>query len=648
MYMSNNLDAILAGIQRRYAKASESNAEKYKTNPNNQATQGMSNEEILDYYANQAKEVYGLKSYDEQVAAAQQGLQQQAAIEAQQSKEELDNFNRSLHDVELPPEQEMIQESSLGDLANDTLVGLGKGANNLVQLGLTAGDVIVTNSPVTAVQKILKGESPIPANFSDGMITQAAKSVGIDPNEANKELDRLYSTPYKQQAAALQQAIDNADGIVNKAIAGFNQGFDSPSLVLGTIAESAPEIFLGSAASVGLKAMGMGTKAASALGQGTGFYAGESARTTMDSTDGSISHRDNLINIGSSVATAGVARVMNNPITPEGMFNGINKAQAATAKQGITGIATAPVVAGGAFVKEGFSEFGEESVQNIGQQYRETGKVDLGNAVGQAGFGAFVGNTMATPSASALLLENTLQGTGVTLQAVMNKKAENKGNPEDKNYDPNFAYNKAAHDLNAGKIDAQTASEAQSIALETALNKLDEYDTQLASMADGKDKDKLKKQRDNWFNKQVKPLQETIYNPSMTNSMGLSEDMDGDTIVNTIIDYAGIFYRKGQDALQKQAESFAEATKPIETTQYTGTDSVGGNTATSTTGVVAIMGDYSKGDTGRSTNDHYDLRTAKDSINGREDPTKYLNRFHVGGKSLTDFKSNSKYEKKYG
>ena len=646
--MSNNLDAILAGIQQRYAKASESNAEKYKANPNKQSTQGMSNEEILDYYANQAEEKFGLKSYDEQVAAAQQGLQQQATIEARQSKQELDNFNRSLHDVEPLPEQEMIQESSWGDLANDTLVGLVKGRNNLEQALLTAGDVLVTNSPVAMAQRVLKGGSPISTNFSDGVVTQAARKIGIDPKKENEELDRSYSTPYKQQAAALQQAINNADGIVGKAIAGFNQGFDSPSLVLATISESAPEIFLGSAASAGLKAMGMSTKAASALGQGAGFYAGESARTAMDSTDGSISHRDNLINIGSSAATAGVARIMNNPVTPEGMFNGINRAQATTAKQGITGIATAPIVAGGAFVKEGFSEFGEESVQNIGQQYRETGKVDLGNAVGQAGFGAFVGNAMATPSASALLLENTLQGTGVTLQAVMNKKAENKGNPEHKNYDPNFAYNKAAHDLNAGKIDAQTASEAQTTALETSLNKLDEYDTQLASMPDGKDKDKLKKQRDNWFNKQVKPLQETIYNPSMTNSMGLSEDMDGDTIVNTIIDYAGIFYRKGQDALQKQAEGFAEATKPVEIPQYThtgtGTGTVGDNIATSTTGVVAIMGDYSKGDTGRGTNDHYDLRTAKDSINGREDPTKYLNRFHVGGKALNSFKPNSKYK----
>lgn len=58
---------------------------------------------------------------------------------------------------------------------------------------------------------------------------------------------------------------------------------------------------------------------------------------------------------------------------------------------------------------------------------------------------------------------------------------------------------------------------------------------------------------------------------------------------------------------------------------------------------VAIMGDYSKKDTGKGTNDHYDLRLARDANGKRGDINPYLDRFIVNGKPLNSYKQTGKY-----
>lgn len=58
---------------------------------------------------------------------------------------------------------------------------------------------------------------------------------------------------------------------------------------------------------------------------------------------------------------------------------------------------------------------------------------------------------------------------------------------------------------------------------------------------------------------------------------------------------------------------------------------------------VAIMGDYSKKDTGRGTNDHYDLRLARGADGKRGDINPYLDRFIVNGKPLNSYKQTGKY-----
>lgn len=59
----------------------------------------------------------------------------------------------------------------------------------------------------------------------------------------------------------------------------------------------------------------------------------------------------------------------------------------------------------------------------------------------------------------------------------------------------------------------------------------------------------------------------------------------------------------------------------------------------SSNGLIANMGDYRKGDTGAGTGDHYDLRL----VNKTQDINPYLNRFHVMGKPLTEYKQAGKY-----
>lgn len=58
---------------------------------------------------------------------------------------------------------------------------------------------------------------------------------------------------------------------------------------------------------------------------------------------------------------------------------------------------------------------------------------------------------------------------------------------------------------------------------------------------------------------------------------------------------------------------------------------------------VAIMGDYSKKDTGKGTGDHYDLRLARDANGKRGDINPYLDRFMVNGKALSSYKQTGKY-----
>ena len=64
--------------------------------------------------------------------------------------------------------------------------------------------------------------------------------------------------------------------------------------------------------------------------------------------------------------------------------------------------------------------------------------------------------------------------------------------------------------------------------------------------------------------------------------------------------------------------------------------------------LVAQMGDYKKGDTGRSSGDHYDLRLARSKGGARGDISPYLNRFLVDGKSLSSYKQTSAHGAKRG
>lgn len=63
----------------------------------------------------------------------------------------------------------------------------------------------------------------------------------------------------------------------------------------------------------------------------------------------------------------------------------------------------------------------------------------------------------------------------------------------------------------------------------------------------------------------------------------------------------------------------------------------------SNNGLVAVMGDYKKGDTGSGKGDHYDLR-ARDKSGNRVDINNYLDRFVTGsGKNLKNVKQTGRY-----
>ena len=64
--------------------------------------------------------------------------------------------------------------------------------------------------------------------------------------------------------------------------------------------------------------------------------------------------------------------------------------------------------------------------------------------------------------------------------------------------------------------------------------------------------------------------------------------------------------------------------------------------------LVAQMGVYKKGDTGKSSGDHYDLRLARSKDGTRGDINPYLNRFLADGKPLSSYKQTSTFGKKRG
>nr|WP_227546412.1 hypothetical protein [Moraxella catarrhalis] len=231
-------------------------------------------------------------------------------------------------------------------------------------------------------------------------------------------------------------------------------------------------------------------------------------------------------------------------------------------------------------------ETGQEAVQGalesaLNQQQKE-GKIDWGKVGKDAGMEAAVGFGMAGGPA---IVGNIKAAVG----DVKGFRSTLKTDPNNKNYDPNYAYQVSAGKAALGEIDIDSAKAEQTQALTTAMSRLTEFDEKLAQLPDGKKKEKLQKKRNDWFNNQVQPLQDTVAALEQVSNLQLSQEMSSDEVLQRILDLnAEAYHNRKQQAEQQLTDA---VNYQPEIPEYTNVDGVGTsttNTQQASIGVIAI------------------------------------------------------------
>nr|WP_241761094.1 hypothetical protein [Moraxella catarrhalis] len=232
------------------------------------------------------------------------------------------------------------------------------------------------------------------------------------------------------------------------------------------------------------------------------------------------------------------------------------------------------------------TETGQEAVQGalesaLNQQQKE-GKIDWGKVGKDAGMEAAVGFGMAGGPA---IVGNIKAAVG----DVKGFRSTLKTDPNNKNYDPNYAYQVSAGKAALGEIDIDSAKAEQTQALTTAMSRLTEFDEKLAQLPDGKKKEKLQKKRNDWFNNQVQPLQDTVAALEQVSNLQLSQEMSSDEVLQRILDLnAEAYHNRKQQAEQQLTDA---VNYQPEIPEYTNVDGVGTSTTSTqqaSTGVIAI------------------------------------------------------------
>ncbi|AVH82469.1 Uncharacterised protein [Moraxella catarrhalis] len=479
-----------------------------------------------------------------------------------------------------------------GNILTDTGWGAASGVNSLIQGGLAVADTMLTQhvvNPVNNAYSMFTGDSkpliPMPESeqkiagrvVNAGIYQAALKKLGIYDAKAIEEyIAKKYSNEYYRQKAEVDEAVKDIENPLLKFAATFGHSLTKPNLLAAGAGSSLPQALPAGAIGRGAKVANAALSASTRAGIGTAVTSAvvEMGDTAKDK--GYSTHRDMAYDLATGAGLGLVSKGLPSSFSTEQIIaNGdVSRILANSANRArTTAVNTA-------------TETGQEAVQGalesaLNQQQKE-GKIDWGKVGKDAGMEAAVGFGMAGGPA---IVGNIKAAVG----DVKGFRSTLKTDPNNKNYDPNYAYQVSAGKAALGEIDIDSAKAEQTQALTTAMSRLTEFDEKLAQLPDGKKKEKLQKKRNDWFNNQVQPLQDTVAALEQVSNLQLSQEMSSDEVLQRILDLnAEAYHNRKQQAEQQLTDA---VNYQPEIPEYTNVDGVGTgttNTQQASTGVIAI------------------------------------------------------------
>lgn len=479
-----------------------------------------------------------------------------------------------------------------GNILTDTGWGAASGVNSLIQGGLAVADTMLTQhvvNPVNNAYSMFTGDSkpliPMPESeqkiagrvVNAGIYQAALKKLGIYDAKAIEEyIAKKYSNEYSRQKAEVDEAVKDIENPLLKFAATFGHSLTKPNLLAAGAGSSLPQALPAGAIGRGAKVANAALSASTRAGIGTAVTSAvvEMGDTAKDK--GYSTHRDMAYDLATGAGLGLVSKGLPSSFSTEQIIanGGVSRILANSANRArTTAVNTA-------------TETGQEAVQGalesaLNQQQKE-GKIDWGKVGKDAGMEAAVGFGMAGGPA---IVGNIKAAVG----DVKGFRSTLKTDPNNKNYDPNYAYQVSAGKAALGEIDIDSAKAEQTQALTTAMSRLTEFDEKLAQLPDGKKKEKLQKKRNDWFNNQVQPLQDTVAALEQVSNLQLSQEMSSDEVLQRILDLnAEAYHNRKQQAEQQLTDA---VNYQPEIPEYTNVDGVGTSTTSTqqaSTGVIAI------------------------------------------------------------
>ena len=519
---------------------------------------------------------------------------------------------------------ESVPSSSVGGVVKDTVVGAGKGV-------ITVGADLALGT----LDKVSQGYDGLRQLATTGDINQVdmdnnksllSDLIGADSQEAKEILGEYNTDAHKYQQQKLAEDVATADGFTDASLKTLKRLYNSPNLAFGMLGESAPLMGAGGVIGRGLNTIKAieAAKLGGALGEAT--ISGAMLAQDYERTTGNNFGLSEVPELAVNMAgTALASRFLGNRYDIETMGTGaISKAG-----RGLD----APT--------EIFQEYIQGMVQSATEQSANTGEINPNQLGSDAVAEAYAAMLMTAPQT---VLPTTSSATGKAVNVAQENlatKHEDLVNPTHKKFSPKQAYANAQTAYHSATTDEakQTAQQQMQQAEDALYEGVSVFETRITNETDETKKQQLTTQRDNWLKDQL-----TTINSAKD---ALNNAEDGEFDVNSIIDN---FSKLANANTSTQQQEVAD----VDLSQYKANETAVTPTTPVRNSLVAKMGDYSLKDTGVGTGDHYDMRIASNSKIGtndkghRDNPSKYMDRFHVMGKPLSSYTPNSGYEMRKG
>ncbi|MPY08776.1 hypothetical protein [Moraxella catarrhalis] len=539
----------------------------------------------------QAQKKLGIETHSEKQAR----LQQEAEIKKAEHEAYYSNVANNLA-TSLTPESyytpKPANKLEKGNILTDTFWGGASGVNSVAQGGLAMADTLLTQhvvNPANNVYSMVTGDSkpliPMPESeqkiagrvVNAGIYQATLKKLGIYDAKATEEyIAKKYSNEYYRQKAEVDEAVKDIENPVLKFAATFGHSLTKPNLLASGAGSSLPQALPAGAIGRGVGVANAALSASTRAGIGTAVTstAVEMGDTAKDK--GYITPRDAAHDIAAGAGLGLVNKALPSSFSTEQVIanGGVSRILANSANRARTTAVNTT------------TETAQEAVQGLVEdalnQHQDNGSIDWGKVGQDAGMEAAVGSAMAGGPA---VVGNIKAAVG----DVNGFRSTLKTDPNNKNYNPNYAYQVSAGKAALGEIGIDSAKAEQTQALTTAMSRLTEFDEKLAQLPDGKEKEKLQKQRNDWFNNQVQPLQDTVAALEQVGNLQLSQEMSSDEVLQRILDLnAEAYHNRKQQADQQLTDA---VNYQPEIPEYTNVDGVGTSTTNTqqvSTGVIAI------------------------------------------------------------